>query len=107
MERRPREDLWRDVVEIEVQLTDHADVLAGPLVDGNLRLDADLHVPAEPDDAGIDRAGCSAGGLWIVERRLHREFHEGNQTVERRAQADVSDERLQIVEVVLNAEAPL
>ena len=81
-----------DVVEIEVQLTDHADVLSRPLVDGNLRLD--LHVPAEPDDARIDRARRAAGVLRVVERSLHHEFDKGNEAVERSAQSDVTHEGL-------------
>src|SRR5262245_35706860 len=107
MEWRPCEDLRGDVVEIEVQLPDHSDVLSRPLVDGNLRLDADLHVSAEPDDARVDRSRRAARVLRIIERGLHREFHEGNQAVERRAQADVPHEGLKIVEIVLDTEAPL
>src|SRR5215831_685524 len=54
MERRPREDVGRDIVQIEVDLSQHAHILSGPLVDRDHRLDAKLQVTAEPDDPRVD-----------------------------------------------------
>src|SRR5262249_51806875 len=81
-ERRPREDLRQDVVQVEVDLSEHAHVLAGRRVDRHHRLEPDLHILAEPQDAGIDRPG-GPGGLGVVGRRLQRQLDDGDHAAER------------------------
>src|SRR5262245_21456955 len=61
VERRPREDLRPDVVQVEVDLRQGADVLADVVVHGDDGLDPELKILPEPDDAGIDRPGRTAG----------------------------------------------
>src|SRR5713101_2848420 len=51
VKRRPREDLGRDVVEIEMNLGDDADVLPGGAVDRDYGLDPELEVTPKQDDA--------------------------------------------------------
>src|SRR6476646_8113385 len=61
VERRPREDLRQDVVQIEVNLREGADVLADVVVDRNDRLEPELEIPPEPDDPRVHGAGRAPG----------------------------------------------
>ena len=89
-----------------MDLAQHADVLAGGRVDRHDGLEPELDVLAEPDDAGIDRAG-GPGGLGVVGGRLQRQLDDRDHPTERLRQADVAHVALQVLEIVLKREAPL
>src|SRR5215470_4580737 len=93
MKRCPGEDLWRDVVEVEVHLSEDTHVLARTRVHRDPCLEPELNVPTEPDDARVHRARRLAGRR-AVERCLHYELHQRHQAVEGRAESHVPDEAL-------------
>src|SRR5215831_21427292 len=106
MERRPREDAGRDVIQIEVDLGQHAHILSGPLVDRDHRLDAKLDVAAEPDDPRVDGTRRMPGERPI-HGRLQGQLDERDHPIEGSRQADVPHERLQVLQTVLHRETPL
>src|SRR5215813_10907344 len=91
VERCPREDLRRDIVQIEVDLGDDPDVLAGGAVDRDHRLDSELEIAPEPDDAGIDGARRIARAR-PVQGRLERELDERDHAIEGSREPDVPHE---------------
>src|ERR1700693_1013671 len=65
------------VVEIKVQLSEHADAVAARGVDRDRRFQADLEIAADPDHARIDGAGGDKTVAEIVgNRRRHLEFDD-------------------------------
>src|SRR5262249_24104779 len=106
VERRPRENLGRNVVEVEVQLAQHANVLACPFVDRDLQFEAHLKVAPKPGDARVDEASCLSGDLGI-QWRFQGELHQRNHSVQWSGEPYVTNESLEIVEIVLHREAPL
>src|SRR5215510_11382064 len=106
MEWRPREDIRRDVVEVEVKLADDSHILPRLAVYGELQLEAQLDIPPEPDHARIDRARRPSGSRPL-DRGLHGELHERDHAVEWCGQSHVAHEGLQVLQAVLEGEAPL
>src|SRR5262245_23896244 len=78
------------VVEIEMQLTHHTHRAAALTVDRNDRLDADLIVVSDPDDARLD---CTRGDETIAEivgyRRRELNLDDRDQVVEKLRQPKV------------------
>ena len=89
-----------------MHLPDDTDVLARLTVHGDLQLESELEVAAEPDDPRIDRAR-RLSGLQALCGRLHRELHDGDHAVEGGRQPDVSHVGLQVLQAVLDREAPV
>src|SRR5437016_14314594 len=72
-----------DVVEIIVQLRDHADIAAALAVDRDQRLDAELERVADPNDARIDGAGRRGSRCQRVRhRRLQGRLHQRDQVID-------------------------
>src|SRR5262249_13090601 len=102
VERSPGEHIRPDVVEVEVDLAGKADAALAPLVRGiegvtvdrDHRLESELDVPAEPDHPRVDAAGRPAPPL---DGGLDGKLDDRDHPVERRWQADVLHERLEIL----------
>ncbi|CAG9230792.1 hypothetical protein BCAR13_610014 [Paraburkholderia caribensis] len=82
-----------------MRLNQHADMRAARVIHGDLRLDAELPITVDPDDARVDRAR----GLPLAARQ--RNFDDGDQVRERLRQADVAHVLLQIGQAVLHGHA--
>src|SRR5262245_57759617 len=105
-EDRPADRRREDVVEIEVQLADHADAAAAGAVDRYDRLDAELEVLAGPQDARIDGTGRAEPRVeCIANRCLELGFYDGDQAVDEVWQPQVDDVRLEIRHAVLHGAA--
>ena len=70
----PREN----VIDVKVELSNRAHVVARSRVCGNQRLESDLEIGTRPDDAGADDA-CRKTLLAAVMRGLEVELHLGVQ----------------------------
>src|SRR5215468_1674467 len=105
-EQRPADTPGENVVEVEMQLRHQTHTGAAGAVDGNDRLDTDLEVVADPDDAGVDRARRSDPGEGIVgdgpaELRLDDRY----QMIDEIGQFEIDDVRLQVRHAVLHRAA--
>jgi hypothetical protein len=97
-----------EVVEIEMQLRDNADIAAAFPVDRDQRLDAELKHITDPDHTGIDGAGGVGAGCKRVRHwRLQVRFHQRNEMVDEIRQAEIDYGRLQIGHAVLVRTAPV
>src|SRR5258708_33916558 len=80
-----------DVVEVEVQLRDHADIRPALPVDWNEGLNADLESVSDPEKAGIDGPrGHGSRRERIRHRRLQCCFNERDEPVDEIRQAEVN-----------------
>src|SRR5229473_7904255 len=78
------------VVEIDVQLRQHADIASAVAVDRNDRFEPDLEVIADPDHARIDGAGRPQSGAGeIRRRRLERSLDDRNEAIDEIRQAEI------------------
>src|SRR5579863_10055533 len=71
-DERLSDRLREHVVEIEMELAEHADTAAARAVDRNDRLDTDLEIASDPDNARIDRAGGDVAVAEIVGGRRRK-----------------------------------
>src|SRR3984893_721728 len=80
-EQRAADTVGEDIIEIEVQLGDDADILSTGPCRRNDRLDAELHRLPRPDDPGVD---CADGFLAIAvcDRGYEAEFDQRRQPVD-------------------------
>ena len=98
--------MGEQVIEIEMQLRNEADIVAGARVNGNDCFRGDLEVLSRPDEARVNGPG-GLPALLPIERRLQGKLNQRNQVIERRAQADILHLLLQIDKAVLQSEAVL
>ena len=66
------ENFWPDVINEYFQLNNHADLMAGHAIDGNLRLRAELEVSTFVKHARIDRAGGDRAVAEVVGNRSRK-----------------------------------
>src|SRR6185295_10935491 len=104
-EYRPPHRLRKEVVEEEMQLGQPSHTVSAGIVDGDNRLERQLGGLTRPNDPGVDGAGRAARPA--IEGCRHRELDDRDHAIERRGQAGVLDERLQVRKAVLNRESPL
>src|SRR6202035_5555808 len=84
--------LGENVVEIKMQLPDHADAVAALGIDRNLRLKPNLEIAADPDHARIDGAGGDEAVAEIVGGRCrHLELDDRDQVIDEIGQLQVQD----------------
>ena len=76
------------IIEIEMQLRNEADLAASARIHGNDCFRAGLKVFSRPDHAWVYRS-CSLAALPAIERRFEAKLHQGDQMIERCAQANV------------------
>src|SRR5450631_294849 len=101
-EDRFAEAVRKQVVEVEVQLSENAHAGAAGTIDGDDRFEADLEIFADPDDARIDKSGGPDSGAVIVgDRRLELKLDDRNQMVEKTGQVKVDHVRPEVRHAVL------
>ena len=89
--------MWKQIVEIEMQLSNYADRSTSSLIDRDHRFHAKLCVLARPDHARINRARGLAA-LAAVQRCLKRKFHKRDEPIKRSGQSDILYLLLQVNE---------
>src|ERR1700757_2135011 len=102
-EQRFSENARQQVVQVEMQLGNHADISPAMFIDRNQSFYPYLEITARPDHARIDRP-CKGTCSGAVQRRLHRKLNQRNEPVEGRPKADILDLSLQINQAVLECE---
>ena len=105
-EGRLSEELGKQVIQIEVELSDHTDVLSSPGVDRDHGLQAQLDELAGPEDARVDGPG-GLPALAPVQGGLEAQLDDGDHPVERRREAEVLHEGLEIGDAVFDRKPPL
>jgi hypothetical protein len=93
----------KQVIQIEVDLPDHANARAAVSGERDDRLDTELEALAGPDDAGIDEGGRILAPA-VLDRRLELELDERNQVSKEARPAEIADVRLQVGEAVFQRE---
>ena len=72
-----------NVIEIEMQLSDHTHPAAALIVDGKDGFDADLEITSDPDHAWSDESGRHEAVAKIVGDRGHQaDFDDWDQVIE-------------------------
>src|SRR5260370_10927711 len=95
------------VVEIDVQLRQRADIASAVAVDRNDRLQPDLEVIADVDHAGIDGAGRPQSGAGEIRGRpLERSLDDPNEAIDEIRQGEGINRRFEIRPAVLQRQTP-
>src|SRR6266851_2765218 len=103
-ERWAADTVGKNVIEVEVQLGDDADILSTGLCRRNDCLDAELHRLPGPDDPGVDRADRLLA-IAVGNRRGEPEFYQRGQPVDPFGQAKIVNVGTQIKIAVLHRES--
>jgi len=93
------EDLWKQIIEIEMQLSQHPYVVARMPINRDYGFHANLEVFTRPDHARV--YGPSGWRPTPVKRCFHGELHQRDEAVKGCPQPDVFHVALQINKAVL------
>ena len=94
-----------EIVKIEIELGNHADVIAGAFFNRNNRIYAKLEMLPGPKDPGIDRPG-RLSTLSPVQRSFESELDQWNQAIEGRVPVHVLHLRLEVLDAVFQRKTP-
>src|SRR5579872_359678 len=90
------------VVEIEMQLSNDPNAGAALAVDRDHRLQPDLEITSDPDDAGVDGASGRIGVAEIVgDGRGQAGFHDRDQVIDEIGQSEIDNLGFQVGHAVL------